>query len=145
MNIIYHVLSPSDCPSILPLLDEAAGCFPNLSAQSLSDAVRSNTTRGSAVAAFGGASAAGIVTYSMILNKISFLYVSPGYRRRGIARELVEYALTALPGREVTVETFTASDPRDAAARALYQSIGFTAAGELNGYSTPMERFVLRR
>ena len=145
IDVIYRNLNNRDFPSAIPLLDEAADYFPNLSADSLRDAARRNIARTSAIAAFDGDTVAGIILYSTILSKISFLYVSPQYRGRGIARELVSLALEALPDHEVVVDTFAADDPRGNAARAMYLGMGFIEVGELDGYDVGMVRLALRR
>ena len=62
---------------------------------------------------------------------ITTLAVRPEYRRRGYARALIRAALDAFPGvRRVQLEV----RPSNAAARALYESLGFTVAGTRRRY-----------
>jgi ribosomal-protein-alanine N-acetyltransferase len=57
------------------------------------------------------------------------LAVDPSGRRRGVARELLQQALRAMPG-----SWFLEVRASNAAAIRLYQSVGFTDAGTRPGY-----------
>lgn len=59
--------------------------------------------------------------------------VAPGERRRGIARVLVEAGLRAVAERGARC-CFLEVRPRNAAAVALYRSLGFRDAGRREGY-----------
>jgi ribosomal-protein-alanine N-acetyltransferase len=62
---------------------------------------------------------------------ITTLAVRPEYRRKGYARALIRAALDAYPDvRRVQLEV----RPSNAAARALYESLGFTVAGVRRRY-----------
>jgi ribosomal protein S18 acetylase RimI-like enzyme len=59
--------------------------------------------------------------------EIERLVVSPAQFRRGIARALVRHVLDLASGRSVTVTTGRDNPP----ARALYESLGFVHAGDI--------------
>lgn len=59
--------------------------------------------------------------------EIYMIAVDPDYQRLGIATELIEFALEEMRRRGITLATVgTGGDPGHAAARAAYESLGFT-------------------
>ena len=61
------------------------------------------------------------------------LAVHPAYRRRGIARSLLEFVIEAARRQSVTRVTLEVRKSNDAAQR-LYHSLGFMAKGVRKGY-----------
>jgi ribosomal-protein-alanine N-acetyltransferase len=73
--------------------------------------------------------AVGVADAGEILN----VAVSAEHRRRGLGRRLVEHALEALQGRGV-IQIFLEVRESNAAARALYEALGFELIGRRRGY-----------
>lgn len=69
---------------------------------------------------------------------ISLFFIRPEYHRRGIGKALFQYAETACPSAETTVNSSTYAIP-------FYQSLGFAVIGPKQNYhglcSTPMRRY----
>ncbi len=86
----------------------------------------------------------GVLLFSRSKNQICCLGVLPEYRRQGVASCLLKEALRVLDrGRDITVSTFRAKDPKGAAPRALYRKFGFQE-GELTlEFGYPNQMFVL--
>ena len=135
----------SDIPSIQAILLSCRDELPQLEPDSLTALLARNVRRGSTAVAELSNKAIGVCVWSPPLSRISLLAVMPEARGMGAASRLMETALTALPGQEVTVETFTEADPRGRAARTLYHKFGFLPEQLLSGYDTPMEQLKLRR
>ncbi len=73
--------------------------------------------------------------------EILFIAVDPAYRRRGIAKRLLEHELTASRG-----EWFLEVRESNLAARRLYESLGFQIAGRReNYYPDPPESAIVMR
>lgn len=121
--------------------------FPGMDTQeamdSYYDTVITHMKQGSAVYAADGSMVIGVLLFSKEENKICCLAVHPGYRRRGLAQQMLRLMMTKLDAeRAVTVETFREGDARGTAARAFYQSLGFIPGenGVFEGY--PVQTFV---
>lgn len=109
------------------------------------DTVISHMKNGSAVYAADGRMIIGVLLFLKEESKIGCLAVHPEYRRRGIAKQMLQLMMTKLDeSRAVTVETFREDDKRGAQARAFYQSLGFVPGqtGMFQGY--PVQVFTLR-
>lgn len=111
--------------------------FPALSPDSFRDALSRNLARGSVRGVWCGEKLAGLLVYSPILARISFLAVHPDFRRRGIAWALMKDTLEILGGK---AELYTYE--KDTPALALYKSLGFREAGTADGYAVPVLRMV---
>ncbi len=59
--------------------------------------------------------------------RIQSVYVAPGWRRRGVARELLSHTLEAIRGLRITRVALMASD----AGKGLYEEFGFQPAQEM--------------
>ena len=85
----------------------------------------------------------GTLLFSKEEHKIGCLAVHPQYRRRGIARQMVQLMMTKLGhGKAVTVETFREGDKRAAAARAFYSSLGFVPGEERFYEGYPVQELI---
>lgn len=105
-----------------------------------------NIERRSAICAMDGKMVVGILLFSTKHNMIGCMAVHPEYRKKGIARRMVEMMLTKLDrDRSVVVETFREEDEKGDAPRAFYRAMGFVP-GEL-GFAEghPVQRFILKR
>lgn len=87
---------------------------------------------------------AGLIAFSYKTGEITLLATSPHYRRRGIAKELIESTKACFkPGDMLHVTTFRDDDPKGAAAVACYQSCGFTSNELLESFGYPCQRMCL--
>ena len=76
---------------------------------------------------------------------LCFLAVDPASRRQHIARRLVDFMLARMDaGSTVTVTTYREGDPRGAAARAFYRSVGFSEGKLGEEFGCPVQEFTLK-
>lgn len=85
--------------------------------------------------ALEGETLAGYVGSQTVMGETDMMNiaVAPGFRRQGIARELIQALIRELKEREshsLTLEVRASNAP----ARGLYESLGFTQAGRRPGY-----------
>jgi ribosomal protein S18 acetylase RimI-like enzyme len=123
--------TPAEIPSWLELADEVGGLFgvdmardPGFLAM-----LERNVIRGSALCVKIEGRLAGAMLYRD--GRLSWLAVRRAYRRQGVGRALVAYAIGA-GAREVRVTTFGADHPHPDSqpARELYIAMGFVPSGE---------------
>ena len=100
--------------------------------------------RGQALCVKEGDTVTGVLLFSRKRNMICCLGVSPGYRRRGIASELLTAALEQLDRtRDITVSTFREEDAKGKAPRALYRKLGFVEDALIEEFGYPNQLLVL--
>lgn len=73
--------------------------------------------------------------------ELCFLAVHPDYRRKGIAKGLIEKMISLFPvGTELKVITYQENDPQGIAARKFYRSLGFACAEKLTVFDYPCQK-----
>jgi len=140
---------PCDIDSWMALVRQVSWNFPGLETQEQLQTHKQTVLRfmqeGRALCAKEDGRVVGVLLLSKKHNMICCLAVAPDRRRRGIASALLKEAIARLNGgREISVTTFRADDPKGDAPRALYRRFGFEE-GELcieQGY--PMQRMARR-
>lgn len=147
-DIRIEFASPHRLASWMSLVEIVRDNFPGLETQELLDDYREtvikNMERQSAICALHGNIVVGILLFSVKHNMLSCMAVHPEYRRRGIARKMVELMLTKLDRtKDITVTTFREGDPKGVAPRALYQTLGFLPAELCIEQGYPSQMFVL--
>lgn len=135
--------------SWMSLVEIVRADFPGLETQELLDEYKAtvikNIERQSAICALHGNIVVGILLFSEKHNMLSCMAVHPEYRRRGIAAKMIDLMLTKLDQtRDITVTTFREGDPKAAAPRALYQSLGFIPSELCIEQGYPSQVFVLK-
>ena len=86
----------------------------------------------------------GVLLFSKKHNMVCCLAVAPEYRRKGIASELLDKALSELDrSKDITVITFRSNDVKGLAPRALYKQYGFAEEKLMIENDYPVQRFVL--
>ena len=76
---------------------------------------------------------------------IMFLAVDPACRRQHIGERLVSSMLAQMDeGKDVAVTTYREGDPRGAAARAFYRSVGFSEGKLGEEFGCPVQEFTLK-
>ena len=90
--------------------------------------------------------AIGALLFSKGNSVLCFLAVDPAYRRRHIARQMVDFMLTQMEaGKDVTVTTYREGDPNGNAARAFYKRLGFSEGNLTEEFDCPVQDFILKR
>lgn len=139
---------PGNIKSWMSLTEIVKEYFPGLEKEGALKEYENNVLKNienkRAVCALDGNVVVGILLFSLEYGRIFCLAVHPEYRRRGIARRMIELMLEKMSGdRTVTAEAFCEEDEKGISSRAFYQSLGFLP-GELtvsSGY--PMQIFLL--
>jgi GNAT superfamily N-acetyltransferase len=86
---------------------------------------------------------AGLLSFSYADKELTFLATRPEYRKKGIAKVLIEKMKNCFPkGDVIHVVTFTEGDIKGTAARACYHSCGFTVAEEMIVFDYPCQKLV---
>ena len=136
--------------SWMSLVEIVRANFPGLETEeelaAYRDTVVKNMERQSAICALQGNIVVGILLFSEEHNMLSCMAVHPEYRRKGIAKGMIELMLTKMDRtKDITVTTFREDDPKGEAPRALYQSLGFRSERLCVEQGYPSQVFVLER
>jgi ribosomal protein S18 acetylase RimI-like enzyme len=135
--------------SWMELVHLVAWNFPGLESEELLDEYKStvikNINRKSAICAVSKNTVIGVLLFSTKYNMLCCMAVHPDYRKKGIAKLMIEEMMSNLDkSRDIIVDTFREEDSKGIAPRALYISLGFEP-DELNeNFGYPNQRFVLR-
>lgn len=147
MKVEYGTLP--DIKSWMELVQRVRWNFPGLETQEALEDHRQTVLRfmgeNRALCVKDGDKVIGVLLLSKKHNMICCLAVAPEYRRNGIARALLEKALSELDRSEdITVTTFRENDEKGIAPRGLYKRFGFTEEKLMVENDYPVQRFVLR-
>lgn len=134
--------------SWMNLVDIVRANFPGLETEEAlaeyRETVIKNMERQSAICTLRGNMVVGILLFSEKHNMLACMAVHPDYRRSGIATDMIRLMLSKLDRtRDITVTTFRGDDPKGAAPRALYQSLGFLPGELCIEQDYPSQVFVL--
>ena len=148
-DIEIEFAAPHRLASWMSLVEITRDNFPGLETQELLNGYREtvikNMERQSAICALHGNIVVGILLFSTKHNMLSCMVVHPEYRRRGIAKKMIDLMLTRLDQtKDITVTTFREDDPKGAAPRALYQALGFLPSELCIEQGYPSQVFVLK-
>lgn len=146
MKVEYGAME--DMESWMELVNGVRQSFPGLETQAALDDHRQTVLRfmceHRALCVKNEGKVVGVLLFSKTHNSICCLAVAPAYRRKGIARALLQQALAELDrSRDITVTTFRENDERGTAPRALYKSFGFAGGKLLVEFGYPVQEFVL--
>jgi ribosomal protein S18 acetylase RimI-like enzyme len=107
-------------------------------------AVRDAAASKEAFIAYEGGEISGLVVFSLRLHEITFLAVPPVFRKRGIAKSLIDDVKRCFrPGETLQVVTFRSDDPMGKAAVACYLSCGFSATEKLEVHGYPCQKMTV--
>ena len=121
-----QIANLNDIDNWMSLVDKVKDAFPGLDIKEHKNTVASFIERKEAIFAKKGGMIVGTLLFSKGANMICFLAVDPSFRRKHIAKEMIEFMLPFLDrNREVTVTTYREGDINGISARAFYKSIGF--------------------
>lgn len=134
----------------MKLVERVRGSFPGLETQEALEDHRTTVLgfmeKGGAVCAWEDGKLMGELLFSREESALCFLAVSPVYRRRHAAKEMVLYMLELLPPkRDVTVTTYREGVPEGEAARKFYKSMGFREGELTEEFGSPVQVFFLKR
>ncbi len=138
-----------DIEAWMALVEKVRDVFPGLETAQAMEEHRAEVLRfmedGSAVCAAEARRMAGILLFSVERSELCFLAVDPDFRRRHIAREMLEFMFPRMEaGRDISLVTYREEDPRGQAARAFYRSLGFSEGRLLEEFDCPAQEFVLK-
>lgn len=148
MNIQFA--KPEHIDAWMALVEQVRDAFPGLeTAEAMAEhrvTVLQFMQSSSAIWAMDAGRAIGALLFSKGNSVLCFLAVDPAYRRRQIARQMVDFMLTQMEaGKDVTVTTYREEDPNGIAARAFYKRLGFSEGRLTEEFGSPVQEFVLKR
>jgi ribosomal protein S18 acetylase RimI-like enzyme len=138
-----------ELPSWIELVHLVAWNFPGLETEALLEEYKNTVIKNinckSAICAVCGSKVIGILLFSTKYNMLCCMAVHPEYRRKGIAKSMINEMMKNLDlHRDITVDTFREEDPKGIAPRALYTSLGFAPDELIVNLGYPNQKFVLR-
>ena len=138
-----------DIEAWMALVEKVRAVFPGLETAAAMEEHRATALgfmdKASAVCAEEAGRIAGILLFSRERNELGFLAVDPDFRRRHIARKMLEFMLPRMEaGRDISLVTYREEDPRGQAARAFYRSLGFSEGRLLEEFDCPAQEFILK-
>lgn len=148
MNIQHA--KPEHIDGWMALVEQVRDAFPGLeTAEAMAEhraTVLQFMQSSSAICAVDGGNIVGTLLFSKEKGVLCFLAVAPAYRRRHIARQMVDFMLTQMEaGKDVTVTTYREGDPNGMAARAFYKRLGFSEGRLTEKFGSPVQELVLKR
>lgn len=149
MEYIIKYATINELNSWMELVRSVSWNFPGLETEEMLDEYRNtvikNINRKSALCAVWENTVVGVLLFSTKYNMLCCMAVHPAYRKKGIAKLMIEEMMSQLDKtKDIIVDTFRKEDSKGIAPRALYISLGFEP-GELNeNFGYPNQRFVLR-
>ena len=141
--------APQDLDAWMELVDQVRWSFPSLDTEEGLAHCRRMIYQGilnkNAFCAWYRGKLAGVVLFSAGRNMLRFLAVAPGYRRRGIATQLLNAMLACLdPERDVVAAVLPAGDG-DGEQSGLYEALGFYRKRTLCTLGYPVWQLVRKK
>jgi AraC-like DNA-binding protein/ribosomal protein S18 acetylase RimI-like enzyme len=136
----------ADLPSWMELARLAVDGFPYLDEREHSETLKRYIDTKSALLMTEGGMVIGGMLLSYETGSIDFLAVHPLYRKKGIARDFLDIALTELlKNKEISITTFREGDKADTGYRRALKELGFSEAELLTEFGYPTQRMVLSK
>ena len=134
----------------MALVEQVRNAFPGLeTAEAMAEhraTVLQVMQSSSAICAVDAGNIVGTLLFSKESSMLCFLAVDPAYRRRHIARQMVDFMLAQMEaGKDITVTTYREGDPNGIAARAFYKCLGFSEGNLTEEFDCPVQEFILKR
>ena len=145
-----QLAKPEHIDAWMALVEQVRDAFPGLeTAEAMAEhraTVLQFMQSSSAVCALDAGNIVGTLLFSKESGMLCFLAVDPAYRRRHIARQMVDFMLTQMErGKIITVTTYREGDPNGVAARAFYKRLGFCEGRLTEEFGCPVQEFILKR
>ncbi|MDD3269029.1 MAG: GNAT family N-acetyltransferase [Syntrophomonadaceae bacterium] len=135
-----------DIPLWMDLVHLAIDGFPHLEEDAHLTVLKRYITKQGALLMTEGGISIGSMMINYETGSIDFLAVHPLYRKQGIARDLLNVALTELlKNKEISITTFREGDKADTGYRKALKELGFAEAELLTEFGYPTQRMVLPR
>ena len=140
-NVTYATMD--DLPHWKEFISNVIDGFPCLEEASHLEQVKQYISQRQALIARDSTTIIGAAAFSVRNGSIEFLAVHPQYRRRGVAKALLDFMLCGLfAGREISITTFREGDRADMGQRAEYKRLGFAEAELLTEFGYPAQRLI---
>ena len=145
-----QLVKPENIDAWMVLVEQVRDAFPGLETAEAMTEHRATVLKFiqsySAICAVDAGNIVGALLFSKENSMLCFLAVDPAYRRRHIARQMVDFMLTQMEaGKDVTVTTYREGDPNGIAARAFYKRLGFCEGRLTEEFGCPVQEFILKR
>lgn len=135
---------PADIPAWLQLTRQSVAGYPHWQEDDYCRSLRACIARRQALLIPGAHGLAAAMAFSADNGCVDFLAVQPQYRRKGLAKILLQkLQWDILPRQTLFTTTFRASDPAESGQRRALFRLGFTADDLLVEFGYPTQRFTL--
>ena len=139
--MVFEFACDQDIDSWMELLELVKDNFPGLDMRAYKEGLRASITRKEALAAKKDGKVIGALAFSTTNTEIVFLAVHPGYRKMGIAQNLINKMMSSFqPGTQISVITYREDDLLGLAARNLYLNFGFECGELLTLFEYPCQK-----
>ncbi|BAE81807.1 GNAT family N-acetyltransferase [Desulfitobacterium hafniense] len=135
-----------DIPTWMDLARLCVDGFPYLDEDEHIVALKRYIEKDGALLMLEGSAVIGSMLINYETGSIDFLAVHPLYRKRGVAGEFLDTALSELiENKEISITTFREGDKADTGYRKALKELGFAEAELLTEFGYPTQRMVLAR
>ena len=138
-------VTKNDISQILSMMELVKDDFAGYKEKEFLDAVYSAISNDEAIVEEEDGRIVGLLMCSKKEKELSFLAVHPEYRKRGVAKRLIDNMTGWFhAGDTVSVVTFQEEDPKGIPARACYHACGFVDDETLTVFDYPCQKLILR-
>ncbi len=133
----------ADIPLWMEMVRLVIDGFPNLDEEAHVDVLNQYIAERRALIMTDDGMAVGIMMISYTAGSIDFLGVHPLYRKQGIARVLLDRAISELlQHKDITITTFREGDKADTGYRTALKELGFAEAELLTEFGYPTQKMI---
>ena len=144
-KIMIRYVTKNDEGQILSMMELVKDDFAGYKEKEFLEAVYSAISNDEAIMEEKDGRIAGMLMCSRGEKELSFLAVHPEYRKKGVAKRLIEKMTEWFTvGDIISVVTFQDGDPKGTPARACYHACGFADDEKLTVFEYPCQKMVLR-
>ena len=144
-KIMIRYVTKNDEGQILSMMELVKDDFAGYKEKEFLEAVYSAISNDEAIMEEKDGRIAGMLMCSRGEKELSFLAVHPEYRKKGVAKRLIEKMTEWFTvGDIISVVTFQDGDPKGIPARACYHACGFADDEKLTVFEYPCQKMVFR-
>lgn len=142
---MIRYVTTSDESQILSMMERVKDDFAGYKEKEYLEALYNAINNDEAIMEEDEGKIAGLLMCSKHEKELSFLAVPPEYRKKGVARRLIEKMTEWFnAGDTISVVTFQDGDPKGIPARACYHACGFVDDEKFTVFDYPCQKLILQ-